>query len=335
LTARPFPAVSGCQPFSDLLFSPRAAFIWNHTRKTVAWMNPAARAAFGLCLEDFARSLPAALVRRFEQCLDKQRGASIKVKAGGAAVQCAVEILKLAGGQDGVIVAEICEGGAPQLSHGSGKKGKGPEKPARKPPVPVREERALPPARAPALTDEEMRAFKAIGRKVRRLCKEKSRAEADAKAAVPLSPPAPAASIDAAPAPGRAAAALPDLFAAFDLVIFLGKELDIVRVSGRPLRLGWRKKALSEKRAPDLLAPPEQTILRRMLKKLNDAPARIAKDTILILSEAGNGTPCRAVIGRSQEGGAAYFLALLSLDLPARLRKQHALISMTTARLAA
>ena len=74
-------------------------------------MNPAARAAFALRLEDFSASLPASLIRRFSQFTERKEGGVAKVKIPGVpGLNCSIEILKLADGQDGLIVAELGEG---------------------------------------------------------------------------------------------------------------------------------------------------------------------------------------------------------------------------------
>ena len=224
--------VAGAHPLSDLLFSPRAAFIWNHTRKSVAWMNPAARAAFALRLDDFAASLPTSLIRRFGQFAEKKEGGAAKVKIPGVpGLNCSIEILKLADGQDGLIVAELGEGEehpAPPGPSTFPKPAKSPKKPLRKT---VTRQRRTVPKTPPTLTAEEMRAFKAVGRKVLRLCEDKEQRSKEAAAAVPL--PAPS---DFAILPEQPAHALKDILAAFDLVLFLGERLDIVGIQGRAAR---------------------------------------------------------------------------------------------------
>ena len=309
--------VAGAHPLSDLLFSPRAAFIWNHTRKCVAWMNPAARAAFALRLEDFSASLPASLIRRFAQFAERKEGGAAKVKITGVPrLNCSIEILKLADGQDGLIVAELGEGEefqAPPVPSTSRKPAKGPRKTFRKT---VTRQRRTASKTPPTLTAEEMRAFKAVGRKVLRLCEDKKQRSKEAAEAVPL--PAPS---DTASSPERPAHALKDMLAAFDLVLFLGENLDIVGLQGQAARLGLRKAKLTGKSLGDLMLPYDRTILRRMMKMLQHQAAYGSRDALLICGENGNAKPCRAILGRWDDGDAAFFLALLSLDLPPRLRR--------------
>ena len=322
--------VAGAHPLSDLLFSPRAAFIWNHTRKSVAWMNPAARAAFGPRLEDFSASLPASLIRRFTQFTERNAGGTAKVKILGVpGLSCSIEILKLADGQDGLIVAELSEGEEFQSTPApspSRKPAKGPKKTLRKAGT---AHRPAAPRTPPTLTAEEMRAFNAVGRKVLRLCEDKKHSK-EAAAAMPL--PAPS---EIACSPGRPAHALRDILAAFDLVLFLSESLDIVGIQGRAARLGLRKAKLAGKSVGDLMLPYDRTVLRRMMKKLRGQAAYGSRDALLICGENGNAKPCRAILGRWEDGDAAFFLALHSMDLPARLRRPQRADSVAAARLAA
>jgi len=336
LAKSPLTAVAGGHPLSDLLFSPRAAFIWNHTRNSVAWMNPAARAAFALRLEDFSASIPPSLIRRFAKFTDRKEGGFAKVKIpGGPGLSCSIEILKLADGQDGLIVAEVGEAAerqAPPAPSTSRKPAAAPKKTVRRTPAGSARQRRKAPKTPPTLTAEEMRAFKAVGRKVLRLCEEKKHSDNPA-AAAPLPAPAPSSPFESGAL--RSAQALTDVLAAFDLVLFLSESLDIVGLQGRPARLGWRKAKLAGKTVGDLLAPSDRAILRRMLKKLHAQTAHGCKNTLVVCDENGNAMPCRAVLGRWEEGSAAFFLAFISLELPARLKRSQPTKSVAAARLAA
>ena len=293
-------------------------------------MNPAARAAFALRLEDFCASLPASLIRRFAQFTERKEGGAAKVKIPGVpGLNCSIEILKLADGQDGLIVAELGEGEERQLPPVPStfrKPAKGPKKTLRKA---VTRQRRTAPKTPPTLTAEEMRAFKAVGRKVLRLCEDKKHSK-EAAAAVSL--PAPS---DIAISPERPAHALGDILAAFDLVLFLGENLDIVGIRGQAARLGLRKAKLAGKSVGDLVLPYDRAILRRMMKKLQRQAACGSRDALLICGENGNAKPCRAILGHWKDGDTAFFLALLSLDLPARLRRPQRADSVAAPRLAA
>ncbi len=330
----PLATVAGAHPLSDLLFSPRAAFIWNHTRKSVAWMNPAARAAFALRLEDFSASLPASLIRRFAQFAERKEGGFAKVKIPGApSLGCSIEILKLADGQDGLIVAEVGdeeerrppaqasqvkERAEEDYQEGSGRLRKGSRKNAAAP---------------PALTAEEMRAFKAVGRKVLRLCAEKECPNEPTAAGSPL--PAPSSPESPAGSPDQPQQTLTDVLAAFDVVLFLGEGLDIVDVRGRATQLGWRKANLTGKTVAALLAPYDHALLRRMLKKLRSQTVYGSRDTLVVSGENGEALPCRAVAGRWEHENAAFFLAFISLEPPARLKRSQPANGMAPARIAA
>ncbi len=278
-------------------------------------MNPAARTAFARPLEEFSKSLPSRVIQRLAQCAEAAAGGVLAIKIGrGPALRCSVEMLNLAGGERGLIVAVTADGEelAPAPPPPSMKKA-APKKDARKARAAPAKARAAKPMRPPTLTDDEMRAFKAIGRKVRRLCEEKRRAGEEDAALAPMRP-----SVAAPPRTGDAGQTLKNLQSAFDLVLLLGDGLEIVRVEGRP-RMGWRKPDLKGKPLTELLPPPDRAAFQRMLKKLRSG-ARSARETLCVLDGKGDGAPCRAVLGRHEAGGVAYFFAALSLELPARLR---------------
>jgi hypothetical protein len=320
LPARPFKTVANPPAISDLLFSPRAAFIWNHTRRSVAWMNPAARAAFARPPEDFSNALPLSLIRRFAQCVKNQTCAVLSVKIrGGPALRCSVESLKLAGEEVGLIVAETEADSlsAPAAHPASSKKQAIAVEPKkRKLRAPSVKALSNEPAPPPVLSAEEMRAFKAVGRKVRRLCEEKRLSSAQ---------------FATAPAPARPQARLTDVQAeqtlhtalvAFDLVLLLDGGLEILRVEGRP-RMGWSKAGLMGKPVVDLLPPAGQAQVRRMVGKLKRG-ASTARDSLQVFDAHGSATPCRVVFGHHKAGGAMFFLGVVSLDHPDGLKKREA-----------
>ncbi len=327
LAASPHKAAGLNDPFQDLLFSAQAAFVWDNTQRAITWMNAAARAKFCVSLKDLQAALPASTSRRFARYFDEPKGkpkrsGTAKLKIGPKATcDCTIEVLVLAGGHQGLIVAEAdaaraAAGTAPAAS------------PSPKHQAAAKKQPAKPAAPAPQLTAEELRAFKAIGRTVRRLADEKLRA---------AKPPAAPAPVRAAPQTPAAASAQPapaQLFSAFDLVLFLDRNLKIVGSEGRPQRFGWRKAELQGKPAAHLLPPAERTVLHRMAKRLDSPSAQISRDALAFCDGAGAPLPCRAILGRWANGNAHYFLALLSLAMPARLKKLQPLACAIT-RLAA
>ena len=299
-------------------------------------MNPAARAAFALRLEDFSASLPAALIRRFAEFADRNEGGFAKVKIPGApGLGCSIEILKLADGQDGLIVAEVGDEEErrppPAPSYSKASKSE-PKKTIKKAPAGSAKGRGKTPQTAPVLTAEEMRAFKAVGRKVLRLCAEKKCPDEPTAAAGPL--PAPASESPAG-SPDPLAQTLTDVLAAFDVVLFLGEGLDIVGARGRTAQLGWRKATLTGKTVGALLAPYDRALLRRMLKKLRGQTVYGSRDTLVVNGENGEALPCRAVAGRWEHEKAAFFLAFISLEPPARLKRSQPANGMAPGRIAA
>jgi hypothetical protein len=316
LAARPKTAAAGRNPFPDLLFLALPAFIWDHTRGAVTWTNGAARSKSGLSAQELQAALPASLLRQFERLAQgsgSERHSPVKLRLGpNPPVICSVELIELAGGHRGFIVAE--EAAAETESARS--QPRKPDLPASASGPAKSPQRPGPKTRAvPQLTPEELKAFKAIGRKVRALTKEKQRAPVPAKrpAGVPF---------EARPAPGfQAAQAI--LCSAFDLVLFLDKEFRILKCVGRPQRIGLRKPDLAGKPAAQLLPLAERGAFAHMSKKVSLEGAQICRDGFIVGGETG-GTPCRLTLGRWPDDGACYFLAVLSLAMPSRLKRLQA-----------
>jgi len=322
LAASPNIATAGYNPFPDLLFSPRAAFIWDHTRQAVTWMNAAARSKSGLAIQDLQTALPGTLIRRFAQCFagsKGKQGKTVKLRLGALPVlDCSLEVIELAGGHRGLVVAEA---GPAQDAAGivspSAQSNKTKAKLSGS--APAAATRAKKPSKrgapVPQLTPEELRAFRAIGRTVRRLAEDKRRASSSAKPSAASIVPLQSNSTCGV----QAVQTL--LFSAFDLVLLLDKNFSIVGSEGRPQRLGWRKSSLLGKPAAQLLLAKEQAIFDRLTKKLSLEGIQICRDSLVVSGEAGGTVPCRIVLGRWPEGGAQYFLALLSLSMPSRLKR--------------
>ncbi len=292
-------------------------------------MNGAARAKFGLGAEALQAEPSAGVVSRLTQGFGAAQASangtasgSIRFKAGRyPAIPCVFEVTDLAGGHKGLIVSDAAE--APEPANvvrlpAPAKNKAAAKPPGKRPAAPKRQTAPAKPAAAPGcqLTAEELRAFKSIGRTVRRMAREKQRSAKAASASAPDSAQPPR---QAAPVPETQAA--PDLlFSAFDLVLFLNRDLAVVRTEGRPQAVGCRKSGLLGKPAANVLAPAEQAIFRRMVKKLN-AGAKTCRDTLVLSGETRSSVPCRAVLSRWPGADAPYVLALLSLCLPARLRR--------------
>jgi hypothetical protein len=336
-------AVAGPYPFSDLLFSPRAVFIWNETRRSVAWMNAAARAKFGLSQQDLSKSRPERLTRKFAQVFelpegkDTNRGTVAFKIARTKAFDCSLEVLKLAGGHDGLIVVELqaIEGDPKktEVSKLTANRVSEARKPGGKKRSSVKQAAVTNKGAVPKLTAEELRSFKAIGRKVRRLCREKQRAGECAGALKPSPPRGPGVMLSGE----HAAQTLRNVLSAFDLVLFLDSDFEILGIEGRAQRLGWRKSSLLGKCATELVAFSEHAIFDRAIRKLAGQTPQIRRETLLARSELGEGAICGAILGRWPSEDAAFFLALLSLKIPHRMKKlqSHAFSMAGTYRLAA
>ncbi len=265
MAARPNKASAGRDPFADLLFSPRASFIWDHTTCAITWMNAAARSKFGLDAKKAQAALPAGVAARLAEGFDAanangKTSGTVRFKAGRhPAIPCTFEVMELAGGHKGLIVSEAAATQEPanvlRLPTPPKKKtvakpsGKQPAAQTKRQPAP-----SNPAAPISQLTPEELRAFKAIGRTVRRLAREKQRrASAVPKASAAEPPPQ---ALPGADMQGTSAL----LFSAFDLVLFLDRDFVISRTEGRPQQIGCRKSDLLGKPAANVLLPAEQAI---------------------------------------------------------------------------
>ncbi len=347
MATSPLTAIAGHHPLADLLFSPRAAFIWDHTQQVVAWMNAAARSKLKLSTEGLSEAIPKALHLRFAKCF-AQRSRKTKMESTFELriprlppFSCSIEVLKLAGDHDGLIVAEV--EAAPSLTN----------KPPRRLPSgkaapnskPLRSQAANAPSPSPEgnraavaqLTPEEWRSFKAIGRKVRKLCREKEHAMSPSQPAPEATPASIYHSGKVEPSKEQALGNLRAFLSAFDLVLLLDKRFQIVRVEGRSPRLGWRKTSLQGMYAAELLPLPEKAIFQRMTRRVEAQAAQACRETLIARDESGACVPCRVILGRWANGNADFFLALLSLELPHRLKRlQPQLVSIGNAsRLAA
>ncbi len=288
----------------------------------------AARTKFDLSAQALTESLGAASSRRFTQFFLADRGDRAKKKtfklrlAGAKAVDCSLDTFLLAGGDEGLIVVEREAAEVSPKYHlqpsNTGKQAARSKKISRTAPPLSGGETGRAPRPVPHLTDDELSAFKAIGRKVRKLCREKSLAGITAAGA---RPPIPAHGANPALPAGVGARGLPDVFSAFDLVLFLAGDFRIIDIEGRAQRLGWRKPSLRGKPACEVLNFSEQAIFHRMAAKLNTKAARVSRETLLARDENGNPMPCRAALGRWLKDDAAYYFALISLDLPYRIRR--------------
>jgi hypothetical protein len=313
-------AAAGRISLAELLFSPRAAFVWHSGRRAVTWMNPAARTGFNSSIQEFTQSIPAEFAERFSRYgeIAADTGQALffdKLKLGSRKVMhCSVDVIELMDGATGLIVAKIEKPEpAAVLILEQAQKTKRAARPKLGPAAKKvrKKKRNLVPV--PRLTSAEQRSFKAIGRAVRKLCKEKrgNRSAQDGREqpCIPLSLPAP-------PQP-----ASPLLLAAFDLVLFLNDDFEIIRIEGRPQRLGWRRPSLQGKLAATILPPSEQALFYRVAKKSQAASAQILHEALIVSNESGDAVPCRAILARWPSPNAEYIFALLSLKLPQRLEK--------------
>lgn len=320
-------ATAGHHSLPDLLFSPRAAFIWDHTEKSIAWMNAAARAKLKLSRQGLSDALPKALQQKLARCYSERRVATQNSIFDFhipplPAFPCSIERLKLASDHDGLIIAEL-EAAADNSKKPSKKINSKKALPSKKA-NPKTSKAALPTTKTSAgavsqLTPEEWRSFKAIGRKVKKLCREK--AQAAGRPQIVSVPPCAALSLKPIQPQDETFQTTRALLQVFDLVLLLDERFRIVKVESKSSRLGWRKAALVDMPAAQLVPLSEKAIFQRMTGKVASQASHVCRETLLVRDENGITVPCRTILGRWPSEGAEFFLAVLSLDLPHRLKR--------------
>jgi hypothetical protein len=305
-------------PLSDLLFSPHAAFIWNNRRRAFIWMNRAAREKFKLDVHELSAALPDETAKQLVRFPNSRRssGAQLQITVAGA-FQCLFSLspFKLAGDDEGIILAEMPPDGSAGFPMPAVKSLKRSKPDLQKKPKTAKRVASM--HTAQTLTPEEWRSFKAIGRKVRKLCREKLQAgAAQDKVSAPLIPLRQQSPSEAAPPDCVRAIA-----ATFDVFLTLDAGFRVLKVEGRPRRLGWRKSGFQGRAVRDLIPASEKGIFDRIVRKVAGHAAQVSRDALLVQNAEGVSWPCRVVFGQWPFGRGAFFLALTSLDMPARLKR--------------
>ncbi len=283
----------------ELLFSPRAAFIWDKTSNRVSWMNAAARVRFG-------DGLPPRLVKALSAAdVELGRGRrGLKLTIAGISCYLNFDPLTLAGGSNGIVAKET--DGPPKGTRKPLSRLKPGIAPRPLPPAPSSGSRAHIPA---PLSEEEMRSLKAVGRTVRRLCREVSGS----------GPQAPSKALGGRSHPAWHQGLEKSLALAFDLVLLLDQKLVVAQVlEGRPRDFGWTKSGLRGCSAQQFLP---QGALDRMTAKLRASGADALRETALLMAGNGSLIPSRLVLGRALPS-PALFLGLTSLAVSSRIKRQ-------------
>lgn len=322
---------AGTHPLADLLFSPSAVFIWDGDRDAVAWMNGAARAKYQRTVAELTASLSKATRTKLAvfsaqpAAQGKPLKLSLKV-AKFSPADCLIEPLKIAGGHRGLIVAEAeaqTRQGAKAEPRAEASSTKTVPNVSRKSGAGQASKNDAPSycnAPAPELTPEELRSFRAIGRKVRKLCRERLR-KGEVSTGPGPSPPLAEGAQKPLERPGPGAyALLSAILPSFDLFLILDRSFRVLKVEGHSQRLGWRKSALRGMAVADLLPSSERRNLDRMASKAASTQ-QTSREHLLAQTSAGAFVPCRAVLGPWPFERAAFFLALISLNLTPRLKR--------------
>jgi PAS domain-containing protein len=320
--------------WADLLFSSKAAWIWDAGSGEFIWASASARARFGEDLTGFRQSLPRPTLRRLKAVSGfKRRPLSLKepLALRAADVQpvlCELEGLRLVDGRFGLIIREAS---ADDVTS--------PQSPSQRRPrnvlLPQPQGTKLRPKQAagtgakqrsqPSLSAEELACFRAVGRRVRKLCAARNtQGQATADASVRSSSPA----CELQEITGGAPAPRPDalLLQAFDAFVELRPDGVIQTVSGRFSRsAGWGMRSYAGADVEAFAAAQDQPRLRALLEKAIGEPARAVSGELMLQSRDGRLLPCRVIFGLRPTEGAlpphrgGMWMAVISLKMPPRL----------------
>jgi hypothetical protein len=332
--------------FIDSFLSGSAALLWDCERSVFLWINAAAGAALGCSAE----SLTQRLSRRTKSQLQRLQGVDATIKAstsikigvpGGTPIDFNPVPMEIEGGRQGLLLTANREGekekravaksqaqaralAAPAHSGARKKRSRGPFQKNAAAADPV----ALKAAPAPKLTEEEARAFKALGRKVRKLCRQK---------ALALNAPKPVA-VAKPKADGVAAlAALTLIMKAFDGFLILNSTGHITKLRGKCNRLGISSSELSGQSATALFSATTAPSLKRAFAQIARGQAQTAQLDLMLASKDGSPAPCRVTLGRWPMDESSFFLALTLAPLSTHElpKKRSPLTAEIPSRLAA
>jgi hypothetical protein len=305
-------------------------------------MNAAAKEKLGLKLEGLTVALLKNGVSEFgEMRAEADTGKAAiriaKIRIGRRRLECSIEPIELSCRRPGLAISEC----APKEAHSLMPAPAPPEKLAQMRRAEVARDagprgpaaRVLPKHNlAPSpLTPSEIRSLGQIAKTVLKLAAEKQR-QPD------LFPRAPQAKQAGRKRNPPEAGADPFwFFPAFDAVLLLDEHFRIVGIKGRPSCLGRSQSGLEHRPVTDLFPEGERAIFLRMARKLRSGKSALSRETILISESSRRAIPCHAVLARQKSGDGHYFLGLLQLKLPKRLKSiaEHTVSNAKITRLAA
>ena len=278
-------------------------------------MNAAARARVDQDVLDLSMK---PLYRRFSTFLKSSsspaRSAAVRwAPRGQDARTMILQRWLLANGHEGLVAQELQEEAPPKGAI---------------PPHGVPGAARMPSGGPDRLTEEELKAFQAIGSEIRRLSREKERRFPGE--------PSPSSPAPAATPAGKGAAAdfMKPFLAAFDATFLLDERYALQKLAaGKVHRLGLRWQSIKGRSVRETLMPQSLGAFERMTARLSDSKTGVAKEAVLLNCGSGAGLPFRAVLGLWPGEGGKFFLAFVSLEMPSRVKRQ--LTAAATARRAA
>lgn len=324
MSASPLTAKSDLRSLPELLCSESAVFVWNDTTGAVVWANSSARQKIGTDTYTFAATFSKATRRRlksFSAPTRKRKPLDLKIKIGASDVHFSAQPIEVAGGGLGLVLTEKLpqidgapvQPETPVAKHALSsprKVGKGAPTQV---PVVVR-------SPLPTLNADEMRSFKAIGRKVRKLCRDKlqlTKRVSSPDGVIAKASKRVTKKTATVTDPLRMLLPIFDLFAVFD------RQGCILKVEGTPQKLGWQKKELVKSNIAGLLPDQMGKSLQKIISKITMQSIRHPYETIDIKVKDGTRMPCRMVLGRWHKPMESFFMAVITHQTEQRSKNRQ------------
>lgn len=321
-------ATSSAKPtlptIEDLLFSSRAAWVWDAEKQAALWANPQARLQMGET-GAIARLLPSATRKRLGRIASYKRKTGLYIEPltlpgyMREPVRCEISPLQLADGRAGLMICANPDGAREKKPKKSGNSATKREqkKPSKKIAVslyPRGDEKQDQPVLP--LTAAEMERFKALGRHIRSEC-------GPAKISS-TQPSATGRSLHSREPNINAGSALRASFeAAFDLVLTVSADLTVKAGRGRLLRhMGMTSKQLAGMQLTALTLVEEQGRFKKFLTS-SLASKKLLNHWFLLQCKNKPPLPCRcfvfpAVAGSGGTDGEK-LVAIAAAAIPGRI----------------
>ncbi len=117
------------------------------------------------------------------------------------------------------------------------------------------------------------------------------------------------------------------MLCAFDMFLLLDADMRVFKVESRSSRARWTKASLQAMPIASLFLESEQPSLNRLVRRIVTESAQISREVLLAQNAAGQEGAYRVTLGHWPYDGATYFLAMISLEMPQRLKRREVLVA--------